>query len=184
VFKRGFKTWCENIAALQRKALGLQPFDALDPFQFAKHLGVKVWTADQIPGLDSESSNILLKKDSDSWSAVTLSGGPKDLIILNPTQTGGRLASNLMHELSHIVIGHAPARVDVSEEGYLMLSTFDKVQEDEAIWLCGCLLLPREALVASRRRGTPFNEVKRTYGSSKEMFDYRMRVTGVTKQVR
>jgi hypothetical protein len=184
VFKRGFKTWCENIAALQRKALALRPFDALDPFQFAKHLGVEVWMADKIPDFDSASRKILLEQDPDSWSAVTLSGGKKDLIILNPTQTGGRLVSNLMHELSHIVIGHSPAHIDVSEDGYLMLSTFDKAQEDEAIWLCGCLLLPREALLSIRRRDLPFHEVKKAYGASKDMFDYRMKVTGVLKQPR
>lgn len=184
MFKRGFKTWCENIAAVQRKALALQPFDALDPFQFAKHLGVEVWMADNVPGLDAVSKKILLEQDSDSWSAVTLSEGKKDLIILNPTQTGGRLISNLMHELAHIVIGHSPARVDVSEDGYLMLSTFDKTQEDEAIWLCGCLLLPREALLNIRRRNVSFYEVKKIYGTSKDMFDYRMKVTGVLRQTR
>lgn len=184
MFKRGFKTWCENVAVLQRKALGLRPFDPLNPFHFAKHLGVEVWTADEVPGLDSESREVLLKKDPDSWSAVTLSINGRDLVILNSTQTGGRVASNLMHELSHIVIGQDPARVDVSEDGYLMLNTFDKTQEEEAQWLCGCLLLPRDALLFIRRRGKLFPEVRTLYSVSKDMFIYRLRVTGVLKQAK
>jgi len=180
-FNRGFKAWCENVAVQQRKALALEPFEALDPFQLAKHLGVEVWTVDQVPGLDSETREVLLKNDPDSWSAVTLSFNNRDLVILNPTQTGGRLSSNLMHELSHIVIGHRPARVDVSEDGYLMLNSFNRAQEDEAKWLCGCLLLPREALLKIRRRGSAFLEARKDYGVSKDMLLFRMRVTGILK---
>lgn len=64
----------------------------------------------------------------------------------------GRLASDIMHELAHLIIGHEPARVDVTEDGLLILNTFSQKQEDEAKWLSGCLLLPRPALLAIRAR--------------------------------
>ena len=181
VFKRGFKTWCENVAGLQRKSLGLRPTDPLDAVRLAKHLGVDVWTPDDIPGINPECVKILLYEDPDSWSAVTISVDAKDLIIVNPMHTGGRSASNLMHELAHILIGHEPARVDVSEDGYLMLSTFDKTQEEEAKWLCGCLLLPREALLLIRKQGMNLSLAKGTYGVSLDMIHYRMQVTGIAK---
>jgi Zn-dependent peptidase ImmA (M78 family) len=181
VFKRGFKTWCENVAVLQRKALGLRPSDPLTPILLATHLGVEVWNPEDIPGIEPECLRILLKEDPDSWSAVTLSVNARDVIIINTTHRGGRPASNLMHELAHILIGHNPARVDVSEDGYLMLNTFDKSQEDEANWLCGCLLLPRDALLHIQRRGIDLNLAKREYGVSLDMMKYRLQVTGIAK---
>ena len=36
-----------------------------------------------------------------------------------------------MHELAHVIIGHTPARVDVTEDGALILNTYDRQQEDE-----------------------------------------------------
>jgi hypothetical protein len=56
-----------------------------------------------------------------------------------------------MHETAHIIIGHDPARVDVTEDGLLILSSHNK-QQEEAKWLSGCLLLPREALLLIRRQ--------------------------------
>jgi Zn-dependent peptidase ImmA (M78 family) len=182
VFKRGFKSWCENVAILQRKALGLRPIDPLNPTQLAKHLGIEVWSPYDIPEINSECLQILLDEDPDSWSAITVSANSKDVIILNPTHAGGRPASNLMHELAHILIGHNPARIDVSEDGYLMLSTFDRTQEEEAKWLCGCLLLPRDALLLIRRQHISFNTAARRFGVSGLMLQYRLNVTGISKQ--
>lgn len=184
MFKRGFKTWCENVAVLQRKALGLRSIDPLNPLLLASHLGVEVWKPEEIPGIESECLHVLLQEDPGSWSAVTLSVNSRDVIIINTAHRGGRPASNLMHELAHILIGHSPARVDVSEDGYLMLNTFDKSQEDEANWLCGCLLLPREALLVIRRRSIDPVVAKGQYGVSLDMLNYRMQVTGITKRAK
>lgn len=181
MFKRGFKTWCENVAVLQRKALGLEPTDPLSPSLLANHIGVEVWKPEEIPGIDAGCLRVLLHEDSSSWSAVTLSVNSRDVIIVNTAHRGGRPASNLMHELAHILIGHSPARVDVSEDGYLMLNTFDRSQEDEANWLCGCLLLPREALLSIQRRGIDLNVAKTQYGVSLDMMKYRLQVTGIAK---
>ena len=181
MFKRGFKTWCENVAVLQRKALGLRPIDPINPVLLAKHLGVEVWKPEDIPGIDADCLRVLLHEDYSSWSAVTLSVNARDVIIINTAHRGGRPASNLMHELAHILIGHNPARIDVSADGYLMLNTFDKSQEDEANWLCGCLLLPRQALLSIRRRGIDLNVAKQEYGVSLDMMRYRLQVTGIAK---
>jgi hypothetical protein len=101
VFARGFKSWCENTAVLQRKALGLQPEDPLDAYVLSQHLGIDVWNAEEVPGVDQVSLAVLLREDPDSWSAITLSIGSRDLVILNSAHSGGRPASNLMHELAH-----------------------------------------------------------------------------------
>lgn len=182
MYARGFKSWCERVALQQRTELSLRPEDPLDPMALARHLGVAVWTAEQIPELDPVCLAVLVEKDPESWSAITLCTGVKDLIIVNPAHGGGRRASDIMHEIAHILIGHDPARVDVTEDGLLMLSSYDKQQEEEAKWLSGCLLLPREALLLIRRRKMDPEMAARTYGVSDQMLTFRQRVLNLVPQ--
>jgi Zn-dependent peptidase ImmA (M78 family) len=176
VFKRGFKSWCESVAIKQRRDLQLQASDALDALRLAAQLHIIVWTAKDVPGLSSASLQILSEKDPDSWSAVTLRNGARDLIILNPRHSKARQASDVMHELAHVILGHDPARVDVSEDGLLILNSYDRQQEEEAKWLSGCLLLPREALLLIRRRRMLPEAAAALYGVSVAMLTYRQNV--------
>ncbi len=183
MFPRGFKTWCENVAIRQRRELRLSPVDPLDPWGLARHLRVTVWRAEEVPGLDPRSLRVLTREDPDSWSAVTLRVGDRHVIILNSAHSGGRPASNLTHELAHVLLDHAPARVDVSEDGLLMLNTYGREQEEEANWLSGCLLLPREALMLIRRQGLDPQIAAKRYGVSLDMLQYRLNVTGIDTQL-
>ena len=184
MFSRGFKSWCETTALVQRKAIGLPATEPLDPNRLAKHLGVNVMRAEEVPGLDADTLQVLLTEDPDSWSAITVSVGARDLIIVNSSHSGGRPASDLTHELSHILIGHEPARVDITEDGLLILNSYDKTQEEEANWLSGCLLLPREALFAIRRRRLTDTVAAREYGVSVAMLRFRLNVSGVDFQLK
>jgi Zn-dependent peptidase ImmA (M78 family) len=58
----------------------------------------------------------------------------------------------------------------------------DRQQEDEANWLAGCLLLPRDALVLIRQRRLDLAQAAREYGTSMDMLNYRINVTGVDYQ--
>ena len=88
-----------------------------------------------------------------------------------------------MHELAHVIIGHTPSRVDVTEDGALILNTYDRQQEDEANWLAGSLLLPRDALMWIRKQGLDPPAAAREYGVSAQMLQYRLNVTGVDYQL-
>lgn len=184
MFSRGFKSWCENVSLQQRRDLKLGTTDPLDPWRLARHLGVMVWAPEQVPNLSGDALRILLVEDASSWSAVTLSVDTRDLILLNSAHTGARPASNLMHELAHILIGHTPARVDVSEDGLLILNTYNKDQETEATWLAGALLLPRGVLMLIRQSSMTNERAMKTYTVSHEMLNYRFRMTGVDVQLR
>jgi Zn-dependent peptidase ImmA (M78 family) len=183
MFARGFKTWCEKIAAQHRSALGLQPRDPLDPFVLAQALGADVHSLDEVPGLAHQSRQILMA-DSGGWSAVTITNGLKSVVILNSAHSNARSASDLMHELAHVLIGHKAGRIDITEDGSLILNTYDRAQEDEANWLAGCLLLPREALLWTVRQGLEPEIAARQFGASLAMFHYRLNVTGVKQQIR
>ena len=164
--------------------LGLKPTDALDPWRLAEHLGIRIWTPQDVPGISDDCKRVLLRDDPDSWSAVTLRMPIGDLIIVNSSHSRARQASDLVHELAHLVLGHTPTRVDVTEDQQLILRTHDPDQEEEAGWLAGCLLLPRPALLAILRAGGADIDAAKRYGVSIDMLTYRLRVTGVEVQAR
>ncbi len=185
MFERGFKTWCEKYSAEKRKALGLSPDAPLDTRALAKHLGVRVWTPAEVPGLDPSTLDVLLRNDGvtpSCWSAVTVLAAGKVLVILNSSHSAARQASDLTHELAHRIRGHEAQEVEVTEAGLMMLSSYDKAQEEEADWLSGCLLLPREALIAIKRRGLEDALAATEFGVSMRMLAYRMAMTGVKRQ--
>jgi len=185
VFERGFKTWCEKYSTNKRKELGLAPSAPLDTIALAKNLGVRVWTPNDVPGLSAEALQVLLRNDGKTpscWSAVTLVVGSKVLVILNSAHSLARQASDLTHELAHRIRGHEAQEVDVTEDGLMLLKSYDKQQEDEADWLSGCLLLPREALLAIRKCRMEDASAAAGYGVSIKMLTYRMAMTGVNRQ--
>ena len=185
VFERGFKTWCENYSVQQRRDMGLAAHEPLDARKLAAHLGVRVWIPGDIPGLSAETLAILLRSDGvtpSCWSAVTLIAGSSKVIILNSSHSAARQSSDLMHELAHLIRGHVAQEVDLSEEGLMLLKDYDKQYEDEADWLAGCLLLPRDALLSIKRRRLEAIEAATMYGISQRMLSYRMAVSGVGRQ--
>lgn len=183
MYTRGFKNWCETIALQRRRMLNLRAVDPLEGHRLAESMAVLVHSADEVPGLDVATRRALAA-DSGGWSAVTITDGAKSVIILNAAHSGGRTSSDLMHELAHLLLGHSPGHVDLTDDGALMLSTYERQQEDEANWLAGCLLLPREALVWLRREGQELPAAARHFKVSLEMLQYRLRVTGVDYQIR
>lgn len=182
MFARGFKTWCENAAVELRRALRVQRMDPLRPEQLAAHLGVRLCTPKDIPGLSSRVVQALLGPEKDSWSAVTLSSGDCRLVIYNSAHALGRRANDIMHELSHVLLDHNPARVMYFSDGRMALRTYDADQEGQANWLAGCLLLPRDALVHIKSVRLSDDEAAAQYQVSTRLLTYRLDMTGVTRQ--
>lgn len=182
MFRRGFKTWCENISAQFRRRLGLNPWDPVDSWSIAKSLSMMVLTPKQITGLDRKSLSVLTEEDPNSWSACTITLNGRDLVILNSSHSKARQSSDLAHELSHKILDHKPANTSFSNDGLLLLSFYDKNQEEEAGWLAGCILLPRDSILHIRKRSIPLQSAATSYGVSPKMLKYRLQVTGVDYQ--
>lgn len=182
--RRGFKAWCERTANDYRQALGVAPSGPLDPRCLADHLGVRVATPEDIPTLSDAARRQLVKVDPDSWSAVTIALGNVRLVILNSGHSDARQKSSLAHELAHLILNHATDRTQLSHEGLLFRGTFDHEQEVEADWLGGCLLVPRDGLLKARRRTPNEHALATQFGVSVDMIVWRLRTTGVLRQVR
>jgi Zn-dependent peptidase ImmA (M78 family) len=181
MFARGFKTWCENVAVSIRVELDLRKSDPLPAHRVSEHLGVRLVEPRDIVGLSKADVSILFREDD--WSAVTVGSPGKALLVRNPSHSSGRTSSDIMHELSHLVIGHEPSRIVFSQGMEIALRSYDGGQEEEATWLAGCLLLPRYALLAIAKSGTPDEDACTRYGVSRHLLAYRKNVTGVARQI-
>ena len=184
MFRRGFKTLCETVASQKRHALKVPLTGPLDPRIVAKDMGVIVVYIEQVPNLAPGTLEQLTQHDASAWSAVTVCWKNKYLIVMNSAHAPTRQSSSLMHELAHLIIGHKPARLDVTPDGLMILSSYDKQNEEEANWLAAALLLPREALLHMRRRGLSNEETANLYGCSTSMVLFRINTTGVDVQLR
>jgi Zn-dependent peptidase ImmA (M78 family) len=167
-----------------RQKLNLSAVAPLDPFRFADLLGVPVVTLDDLGELPEGVRQRLNGEHSDSWSAITVSEGSSHLVVVNSRHARTRLNSSLAHEIAHVILGHEPSMMFMSPTSGLALRTHNEEQEEEAAWLSGALLLPREALMQIRRMRRSDEEACQEYGVSASMLRFRFNVTGVDVQFR
>jgi IrrE N-terminal-like domain len=178
--RRGFKAEAENIAQLVRAELGLGPLDALDCFALAEAWGIPVVSLGELrkDGAKDGSVRRLLSEDA-GFSATTVVLGTKRLIVYNPRQPSGRSASNLAHELSHLILEHEAAPAI----GIGGCRHWDGVQEAEADWLGATMLVPRESALEWMLQNGDLEDGARNFGVSVELFRWRVNHTGVVRQV-
>jgi hypothetical protein len=180
--KYRFKAYAERFASEARREAGLDEGAPLCPWAYAERRGVIVLAPADL-GIGPDDIAQLTVIDPDSWSGVTIREGAQLAVILNSAHPKTRQANTLMHELSHLELKHVPNGVTISEQGLLLLSDFSADQEEEADWLAGSLLLPRNALMRHRARGASANEIADIFGISDELCTWRLRMTGVDRQL-
>ena len=178
----GFKAKAERISVEIREELGLESIAAVCPWQLAQHLGIIVFEPADLP-LPANDLHQLTVIDPGGWSGLTVKEAGITAVVLNPKHPKTRQRNSLMHEIAHVYLRHVGNRVDVSEHGLLLVSDFSTEQEDEANWLAGALLVPREALLAARSSGKSPQQICREYGVSEELCTWRLRMTGIEAQI-
>jgi Zn-dependent peptidase ImmA (M78 family) len=141
-------------------------------------------TPNDLRGLPAEILDQLTRKDPHGWSAVSFTVEEQVTIIYNDRNSSGRQSSDIMHELSHIILDHEPSQVILSVDGSLGMRSFDAKQEDEANWLGWTLLLPRPALTRCIYLGLSTAQIAIDYDVSEQLVRYRAGITGVHRQSR
>lgn len=179
--RRGFKAQAERLAASARAELGLAEHAAISPWKIADKRGIAVWEPQDL-GIDPDDLHHLIHVDPDSWSGLTVRHGEYIGIVLNSAHTKGRQTNTLMHEIAHVDLQHRPNHVEMVD-GLLYLSDYPQDLEDEANWLAGAILLPRDALMQHRRRGSSVIEIAEYFGISDQLCEWRLRMTGVDRQL-
>jgi len=182
MFKRGFKSWCDQTAEAVRRQRGVQPWEPLRARTLAEDLKAVVITPWDLPTLSPDVRDRLLSVHSDVWSAITISSNPP-LIVYNPEHSPGRQNSDLMHEVAHLLLEHVASKVYIDPKSKLILRNYDREQEEQANWLAGCLLLPRAALLKIKQCRWSNEEVCEKYLVSLKMLTFKMNTSGVNIQL-
>ena len=182
--ERGFKTWAEKFAEGLRKELEMAIDERMDLEKLASFFGSKLLTPEDIPGMTETHLKQLLNVDSSGWSAVTVCVDKRSVIIHNPRHSRGRQASNVAHEIAHLILEHEPTRLVMSQDGTLVMRSFNEKQEEEANWLAWCLLLPRQAIISSLKKRLSIGDIAKKFGVSEAVVRFRVQKTGAQVQIR
>ncbi len=178
--QRGFKAEAERLAKDIWSAMRLTPSDCMDAVDLAKHVGCVVRSADAL--VDIAKLKELKRIQDDAFFACTFKlPGDRHAIVFNPLMPDTRRNSDVAHEVAHIVLDHRLSRLE--RLGNVAFLSCDKQQEEEAAWLSGCLLLPRFALSHDVTKRMASKTIAENRVLSNDMVDYRVRVTGVARQL-
>ena len=177
--RRGFKSEAERIARSVRADLGVNAGQSVTPEVLADLLGIEVRAGDEL--IPRKRFTELEKVQPGACSACTFRPSANRVVVVyNPLAAKTRQRSDVAHELAHTILKHELSRVE--KLGDVTFLSCDPTQEEEAVWLSGCLLLPRPLLLAEVRRGSGANDIATKYGVSERMAQYRLDVTGVVRQ--
>lgn len=178
-FRRGFKTEANRWARDLRLELGLRPADPLCPWSLAEHLAVPVYSAE---GLMPHEALTPLAPNSSGvpFSAVTLFDGTKAFIVQSSFTSKKRQASDLAHELAHILLRHDPANISWSDGQ----RHFDPVAEAEANWLGPALLISEESALRIAFQRLSLSQASDLFNVTEDVVRMRLNVTGAHRRSR
>jgi Zn-dependent peptidase ImmA (M78 family) len=180
--KRGFKSECESIAAVVRAEMGLAAHAPLDSRDLADHLDIPLHPLSSLSGIGNGVAAAIrhVQTNTTVLSAMTIFPEwprRRRVVIFNDANSDARQNSDVAHELSHGLLLHEPSHAIVKG-----CRDYSKADEEEAAWLSGCLLVPREAALVVAMANTPMGIAAVEYGVSTQMMTYRVNSTGARKQ--
>ncbi len=162
----------EAIATKHRSLLGFKAFEPLPAKVLAKHFQAKIFTAETVPNAEPEQVQVLC--NSDNWSAGIISKNPL-WIVHNSRHASTRQESNLMHEFAHAILKHKMVGYDPTTG----LPKRRQQDEDEAVYLGGCLQIPRRGLLWATQKKMTILQVALHFNASEEMVKFRNNVNGI-----
>jgi IrrE N-terminal-like domain len=178
---RGFKSESERISLAVRSEIELEPSDRLDPRQLADELGIPVVMLDELRPLAPDAVDHLLDSGASSFSAATVFRGTRRMIVANSAHPPGRQANSLAHELAHVLLEHVPGPA-LDELG---ARRWSGEYEEQADWLAGALLVPREGIMpVVCRCGRDLGVAAAHFAVSLQLMSWRYNQTGVARQLR
>ena len=182
--RRGFKAEATRKSLALREKLKVKYNEALDCFQLAKSIEIQAFPVDKLIefGFSTEQiETICYAKGKQQFSATTIFTPYGYLILYNQTHSFARTNSSLAHEVSHVILKHEFSSIS----GMKMISReFDKIKEDEANWLAGCLLLPENGLIWALKRKMSIQMIATHFNISRQMTQWRYNVTGMSRRAK
>ena len=143
-YRHGFKAESNRTARELRVEMNVRPEHPLCPWKLAAHLAVPILKFTELP--DCEEKKYLMRATGKKeFSATVCYEGIRAFIVNNDVHDIKRQASNVAHELTHVLLGHLPAP-PFDEAGK---RDFLAEIEDEAEWLGPTLLVSEDAALSA-----------------------------------
>jgi Zn-dependent peptidase ImmA (M78 family) len=177
--RRGFKAEAERLATQVRDEMGIGQYEPLHIHKLARHVGAQLRMADELTSRTRLQELEALQPGA--FSACTFDLGTRKIIVVSPLPSDERQRSDASHEASHLLLKHSVK--EIVQLGGLSFFTCDPDEEQEANWLAGCLLLPRDLLIRSLKRGLDAAGIAEVNAVSLQMANFRLRATGAERQV-
>ncbi len=178
--RRGFTGEAESQAEEIRAELRVGNIKAIDPWQLAEHLAIKVWSLDALARRAGDHTDltgalaVLYGPEQSSLSAVTVFHGTRRVIVYNERHDTARQASDICHEIAHGLLWHEPAPA-FDEMG---CRAWDSAMETEAAYLGGALLIPGKGARWAAKCGLTVEEVATRFACSVQMASWRDNASG------
>jgi Zn-dependent peptidase ImmA (M78 family) len=163
----------EAIASEKFHQLGLKVYQPLSANILAQDLKATIFTPETFPNAEIEQVKLL--SASDNWSAGVISKKPL-WIVHNSRHAPTRQQSNLMHEFAHIILGHEMVGYDPRTR----LPQRRQQDEDEAVYLGGCLQIPKRGLLWAVQKKMTIDRIALHFNASEEMVQFRMNIKAIT----
>ncbi len=179
--RRGFKAEAERLVDRTKTQMGVPTAEPVDLRQLAQHLNIEILVADQL--VDRRKLQELAAAQNGAFSAATFHlSEDRVVIVCNPLNDAARTRSDIAHELGHVLLAHQVRELQTIA-GHTFF-TCDPEQEEEANWLAGCLLLPRQVLLREAFADATPETIAAKYEVSVAMARFRLNTSGVLLQVR
>ena len=178
--RRGFKAEAERRVTTIWDQVGADLAYPIDLDAVAATLGARIVMANTL--VPEAQLRQLEEVQAYAFSACTFDVRDQSVIVLNSLRSPGRQRADAAHELSHLVLRHQ-MRVPQKIGAYTFF-TGNAEQEEEANWLAGSLLLPRQAVVRAAHVGMDAEALAAHYTTTLEMARFRLNATGAALQAR
>ncbi len=163
-----------KLAAEERRELGLDVMDALDPYKLAASYGIPVYPISELDdwGCPAQTVAHFLVTRRIAWSAALIPIGSSRIIIENDSHELVRRRSSLAHEMSHHLLEHEFSAANLAEDH---TRAYSESKEKEALFLSGELLVPAAACKKLAFKDADNDAVAARFGVSTQFAQMRMR---------
>jgi Zn-dependent peptidase ImmA (M78 family) len=172
----------EKTAERFREELGLSADEPLDSLRVEVE-GTRLFKLTETEFFDRALIDRLSVAACDEWSAMSVPLSYADdlwAVLLNDCHVIERQRVTVMEEYWHILLGHKLTKIARVADGYGR--TYDQAEEHDAFYLASATLLPRTAMIDAVSRKLTSAEIARSFGTSAELVDYRIKRLGLWRE--
>lgn len=180
--RRGFVTEANDWAVDLRREMNLAASDPMCPWNLAKLLGVKVYRLCDLRACP-ERTLLYERRKGHGFSAAVCFDGMAAFIVMNDINDKKRQASDIAHELAHVLLRHPPAN-PFQKDG---ARSFSEEHELEAERLGPTLLISDAAAVRALSMITrglhSMQSLSDSWGITQEVLQMRINLSGAKRRL-